>query len=106
MSLGENIPHIGITGQEITDEIIELVQEDMPYGIYVKSVDINSPAYYQGIVSGDIIVELNGKKTKSLNDYSEILRSKNVGDEISITINRKGRNGYYEYKYTLILGSR
>lgn len=106
LSLGENIPHIGITGQEITDEIIELVQEDMPYGIYVKSVDINSPAYYQGIVSGDIIVELNEKKTKSLKDYSEILRNKNVGDEISITINRKGRNGYYEYKYTLILGSR
>lgn len=106
LSKGQNIPYLGITGQDITEEIVNLVKEDMPYGVFVKDVEVNSPAYTKGIISGDIIVELAGEQVRSISDYKEILKGKNVGEEVSIKVKRKGRNGYNEYIYNIVLGSR
>lgn len=106
LSSGKSMPYLGINGQEINKEIIALAQEEMPYGIYVKGVEIGSPAYNLGIVSGDIIVKLDGKEVFTLDDYSKILNNKNLGEKIDITLNRNTREGYYEYNFSAVLESR
>lgn len=106
LSEGKDMPYLGINGQEINDEVLGLAEEEMPYGIYVKDVEIASPAYVAGIVSGDIIVKLQNKPIRTLADYKKVLESKEAGEEMSVTLKRKGREGYYEYSYTVKLVPR
>jgi len=45
-------------------------------GILVTSVDTNSTAYEQGLKQGDIIIKIDGKEIKNLEDYSKIIQEK------------------------------
>jgi S1-C subfamily serine protease len=71
-------------------------------GILILGVESGSPAdqaglhptqQYRGdIILGDIIHEVNGKKCKSTEDFSTELEKLRVGDEVTLTIERDGRN--------------
>lgn len=71
-------------------------------GILILGVESGSPAdqaglhptqQYRGdIILGDIIHEVNGKKCKSPEDFSTELEKLRVGDEVTLTIERDGRN--------------
>ncbi|SHI65079.1 S1C family serine protease [Parasporobacterium paucivorans] len=102
----EEMVFLGVNGQEITDEIRNLASREMPQGIYVKSTGINSPAFEVGIAGGDIIVRMDGKSVSTFQNYEDILGEKRPGDEIEVAIMRKVRDGYEEYRYTVILGKR
>lgn len=106
LSQGKSMPYLGIEGQEINDEVISQAQQDMPEGVYIKNVELGSPAYSAGLVSGDIIVRMEEKNVKNPCDYKRILESKHAGDKISITVKRNGLGGYYEYNYTVVPGER
>ena len=63
---------MGITGKEIKENVAE--ELEMPQGFYVMSVAPDSPAMYNGIQNGDIIVSMKNEKISSQKDYQNVLK--------------------------------
>jgi membrane-associated protease RseP (regulator of RpoE activity) len=68
-----------------------LIISERKNGIKIVEVQSGSPGFDAGLRKGDIVLEIDGKKTKKLGDYVKIsrkLKGKNV--EVSLVILRKG----------------
>ena len=81
-------PYIGITGMDLDAETAK--QHNLVEGIYVKSIANFSPAEKGGLQIADIIVKVDGKEVKTMDQLNEIKNQKKVGDSITLTINRDG----------------
>lgn len=82
-------PYLGITGQNITDDLAELYQ--LPIGVLVRSVVQGSSADLAGIKQGDIITEFDGAKIMNMDQLTTAIKNKSVGDKISIRLIRDGQ---------------
>ncbi len=82
-------PVIGIGGIDVTEAIAKA--NDLPMGVYVKTVSEFSAAERAGIKTGDVIVEFDGKKVKSIDDINEIKNAHKVGDTLSVKLIRSGK---------------
>ncbi|MCB9897846.1 MAG: M28 family peptidase [Planctomycetes bacterium] len=65
---------------------------DMGYqgtdGVRLADVGTDSPAERAGLKAGDVVIALDGKPTKTLEDYSVLLFSHRPGDTIILTVLR------------------
>ena len=61
-----------------------------PGGVKLADVRAGSPAEKGGVRPGDILIEFDGKKVGSLEDYTYVLRSKAVGDTVEVKVKRLG----------------
>jgi S1-C subfamily serine protease len=70
------------------------LQYDVPAGAYVQAVISGSPASKAGIVEGDIITKMNGKKMDGESDtaVASEISSHKVGDQLEIELYRNGQN--------------
>ena len=93
MANGDDICYIGIHGATISEYQIENLE--LPEGIYVDSVESDSPAMTAGVQSGDIVHILDGQEIRSMDDYSSTLQSLNRGSKVKLEIYR--RNSYDTY---------
>lgn len=98
----KSMPYLGIKGQTVTDEIA--ATNKIPKGIYISAVETNSPAYKSGIQSGDVITHINGTEINSMESFMTQLEKNNPGDNINVTIKRRGREDYKEIEFNLVLG--
>lgn len=98
----KRMPYFGIKGQTVTDEIA--ATNKIPKGIYISAVETNSPAYKSGIQSGDVITHINGTEINSMESFMTQLEKNNPGDNINVTIKRRGREDYKEIEFNLVLG--
>ncbi|MBP9798292.1 trypsin-like peptidase domain-containing protein [Candidatus Woesebacteria bacterium] len=100
-SSGDKIsrPYLGVRYQMISQK--NAVINEVPEGAYVVEVVDPSPASKADIIEGDIITELDGKRIKGEDDkiLQKVVSSKKVGDSISVTLWRDGK----EMKMTLQL---
>ncbi len=60
------------------------ISDKLEYGIVLTSVEKNSPAAKAGLKEGDVIVELGGKKIKTVAEFRYNLYTHEVGEEVSI----------------------
>ena len=97
---------LGIYGKQVTDEVIENIDKDMPYGIYISYTEEKSPAYVAGVMNGDILTEINGKKVQDFETFTSVLQKCQVNEDVVIKVMRKGKDGYKEIKYTVQIGGR
>ncbi len=81
-------PYIGITGIDVDERTAKIYK--LSVGVYIKSVENFSPAQKAGISTGDVIIEMDGKKVNTVNEINEIKNSHQIGDTISLKINRNG----------------
>lgn len=58
----------------------------------VKEVTEGSGAKAAGVMAGDLIIALDGKKITKIQEIAEILKDKKVGDEVILTVKRAGKN--------------
>jgi serine protease Do len=82
-------PWLGVTTQEITDEL----REGLDYrgsGVIVNRVSADSPAERAGIRKGDVIVSFNSRSVDSPSELSDVVRSARVGQTVSVTVVRDG----------------
>lgn len=98
--------YFGITGQEVSAEIEAIAGGNMPKGIYVSTVLIDSPAYNAGIMPGDIIFTIDSLYEPDMNKFRNYIELKEKGDTIQVRVKRKIGNTYNEYSMTLTLESR
>jgi serine protease Do len=89
-------PYLGVRYIDITETIAR--QEGLPVaqGAYVISggdepaVEPGSPADEAGLEEGDIITSMDGVEVSGVNGLSRIIRTKQVGDSVTLEILRNG----------------
>ncbi len=81
-------PYIGITGEDL--DAVTAQRYSLPTGVYVDEVDSDGPAASSGLQAGDIITALDGEEVSSMDDLVELKNSKNIGDEVVLTVYRAG----------------
>ncbi len=91
-------PYLGVAYRMISKDVA--VMNDLPEGAFVQQVIKGSPADEAGIVRGDIIVQIDDKRIDTQTQLSTALSDKKVGDTVTITVFRDGKN--IEVKATLI----
>ncbi len=77
-------PYLGISGQTIDKEIAE--RNNVPQGVYVSYVVVNSGADRTGIKRGDIITKLDGKRINTIEELIEQIKQHKVGDIVQVEI--------------------
>ena len=92
LSNDKPVPYLGLRISTVTDEIAEDYQ--MPKGVYVREVALDSPAMEAGFQSGDVITAINGEAVAASEDYEKILRGLTVDDVVHITYERQGAEDY------------
>ncbi|CFW96455.1 Peptidase S1C [Syntrophomonas zehnderi OL-4] len=92
-------PYMGVWLEDM-DEKAAAYLNAPNYGAIVVKVISGSPAERAGIQSNDVIIGLDGKKINSSDELQTYLKSKRVGDSISVEIVRNGKN--QSTKLTLI----
>ncbi len=90
-------PFIGIAGLDLDESTA--IRNGLTKGIYVDSVVEDSSAEKAGIKAGDVIVKVDGQSVYTMDELNAIKDTKNIGDEIEITLYR--RNEEITIKLTL-----
>lgn len=82
-------PYIGISGIDLDDSTAK--RYNLVLGVYIKTVQDFSPAEKAGLQSGDVIIKADGKDVKTMDELNEIKNSHQIGDTMTLTINRSGQ---------------
>jgi Do/DeqQ family serine protease len=81
-----------LMGVEIVDVNAEVAKEknlDAIEGVYIAKVTSNGGAAEAGIIKGDVIVEIDGKRVNSKSELQAIVASKRPGDKIDVLYKRE-----------------
>jgi general secretion pathway protein C len=71
----------------------------VPDGFIVSSIRLGSLYQKMGIMDGDIIQEVNGRKIQSADDVMGLLNTMKGGSSLAVTINRKGNKETLNYQF-------
>lgn len=97
---GFDEPYLGISGYD--KDAIPYLSSNINFesGIYVEEVDMFGPLKDSRLKKGDIIEKIDGMQIESMNKLKEYIYSKNVGDEVVLTV--KNNNKIFEITSKLI----
>lgn len=90
-------PFLGVSYSVITREVAIL--NELPEGVYIEAVTPDSAAEKAGLKEGDIITAIDGQKLDKDSQLSEIVRTKKVGDVVTLSLFRDDSRS--EIKVTL-----
>lgn len=91
-------PFLGVSYYVITDDEARLY--DLPQGAYVQEVISGSGAAEAGVKEGDIITAVDGKKIEAQTALAKIIITYEVGDTVTLTISRQGKEITLKAKLT------
>lgn len=94
--------YIGIDGEDVTADIESMY--GIPQGIYVTSVENDSPAKEAGINLKTVITHFDGIRVTSLSNLQNRLEYYAAGETIELTIQVFENNEYIEKKVNITLG--
>ena len=103
MSNGLENNYVGIMGTNVPAKIV--TTKDIPAGVYVTEIVMDSPAMRGGIQSGDIIVSMDKKKISSFADYIKILSECTPGDTKEVVLMRQSQEVYKTAKVEVVIES-
>lgn len=83
-------PALGIQGATLTSSIAQQYNLKISQGVYVVQVTSGSGAAAAGIKAGDVITAIDGKDMTTIDAVLSYIRSKSVGDTVSVVVNRAG----------------
>lgn len=102
LSNGRDIPYLGLRVVSVTDKIA--MDYDLPKGVYVKEVLLDSPAYNAGLQSGDVIVEMEGEEIDGIDAYEEKVLTSEPGTVMQIAVMRQGMEAYLRVECRVMIG--
>ncbi len=104
LSNGGSVPYIGIYGVDVSEDMKE---QGLPKGVYVKEVEVDSPAMAAGIQNGDIITSADGAEITDIMGYHNILMGKGQGARVLLKGSRQGTGGeYVDIDFTVTVGAK
>ncbi|MCD8098818.1 MAG: S1C family serine protease [Lachnospiraceae bacterium] len=101
LSNSQDIVYMGIIGADVTTAVSE--SENIPVGVYVSEVGMDSPAFRAGIQPGDIIVSMSGQTVTNLSDMKSILLKCSNDQTIQVICKRLEKTEYQELELTVDL---
>ncbi|MCI8484981.1 MAG: serine protease [Lachnospiraceae bacterium] len=102
LSNGRDIPYVGLRLSTVTDEIAE--EYKIPKGVYIKSVELDSPAMAAGLQEADVITMINGEEITTVEQYNQKIYTLNPEDNVSITIKRQSGEEYVDFECAAVIG--
>lgn len=100
MSNNQELTYLGIHGTDIPENMAETLGTQE--GVYIKEIEIDSPAMAAGIQSGDVLIRVGNVSVANYNDLINILYSAQPEDMIEITVLRQEK----EMNMDVTLGRR
>lgn len=91
-------PWLGILGIGLNKDIAQYYNLSVDEGILITRSFQNSPAWAQGITSGDIILSVDGKPVKDMAELAGYVRKRKIGDEITLAVRRGNLQGDVKVK--------
>ena len=99
---GKTIPYIGTYISTITDDISK--DYEIPKGVFIREVAMDSPAMKAGLQSGDVITHINGDEVLTDEMFSDKISQLIPGTTCEVSVKRQNGNEYYEVKCTVTIG--
>jgi S1-C subfamily serine protease len=84
-------PWLGISVQDLTPDMIEHFKMKEKEGVLVGQVYPGTGAEKAGLVSGDIIISVDDKAVKNVNELIKEIQKKKVGQKVKLNIIRDGK---------------
>ena len=103
LSNDQNIGYLGLKVSTVTSDIEK--EYELPRGVYIKYVEMDSPALAAGLQNGDVIVSLDDDKIITVEQYQQYIRELPAGTTLKIGIMRQGNDGYTELTCTAEIGT-
>jgi serine protease Do len=82
---------LGVTIQNLTPELSKEFGLKNTTGALVTDIFDKSPAGKAGIKRGDVVIEVNGKKIKNVENLRNMVSQSKIGKKIKITVLRSGK---------------
>jgi serine protease Do len=83
--------YLGVTIQEVTPSLAKAMGLEGPAGALVNDVQPDSPGQKAGLKSGDVIVEINGKKILESNELRMNISMMEPGQSVKLKVFRDGK---------------
>lgn len=99
---GRDIPYLGTSVITVSDKIAS--SYEIPRGVYIKEVAVDSPAMLAGLQSGDVITKVDNTEVSTVTSYNEAIMKMVPGQEYMVIVMRQGANGYYEVRCKVVAG--
>jgi serine protease Do len=87
---------LGVSIQDVTEEIAKSLKLKDNAGVLIAEVLEGDPADKAGLKSGDIIIEVNGKKIKDSHQLLMIVAEFRVGDKVEIKALHDGQEKVFQ----------
>jgi serine protease Do/serine protease DegQ len=97
-----NRGRLGISVQDLTHELAAAFNVSLKHGVIISQVESGSPAEKAGLHPGDIVLSINGKKTKNSVSLRNDLGLLSVGDKARLQILRNTK----QQRITIKIGKR
>jgi serine protease Do len=92
-------PLLGISqAHDITN--LESQVYKIPVGVYIIEVAEGSGAEKAGIVAGDVITKIAGKKIATVAEINLLMKKYKAGDSVDFTLNRNGKDTVVKVTFT------
>ena len=76
---------------ELDVEAAEVLGIEYTEGLVITGLDRGSSAQYSGLLPNDVLYSVNGKNVNTFEELDEALKYVKSGDNVPMTILRKGR---------------
>lgn len=96
--------YLGITGVPVEEDYQDLYH--MPAGVFINSIDENSPAAKAGLKEGYIITKVKGRSVAAVSDIQNILTYTKGGTTIEVTYVTQTDGTYTEKTTQVTLGKK
>ena len=94
--------YLGITGREVTEELSTAL--NLPVGIYVNSIEKDSPVEKAGMKPYSVITAVNGKTVATMEELRNVLSYTRGGSTGTITVQELINGVYTEIMYDITFG--
>jgi serine protease Do len=98
----QDISYVGLRISTVTNAIAE--EFGIPKGVYIKSVELDSPAMAAGLQEADVITAINGEEIINTVQYYQSVYEREPGDEITIMVKRQSGEGYTDLECKVTVG--
>ena len=99
-------PRLGITMEDLTPALAKSLNLSVQQGVLITDVDPASAAGKAGLKGGaggrsgvgDVVTQVDGQQIKKFDDLAGYVDNKNVGDQVTITYTRDGKQSTAQIK--------
>ncbi len=91
-------PILGLSGYILSS--FEQMVYRLPHGFYIVSVSDDSDAAAEGILPGDVLLQLNDTRVTDAEALKTLVQNCRVGDTVSVSVFRSGK----QYSFSITVG--